>query len=107
MLLFKPGVSLKGLQPQASTGMLAVDSVYQRYVADTLITSVNDGMHMDGSLHYVGQAFDVSTHEIPGGRLEFVVKDLKRALNPAGFDVVLEDKGKPNEHIHVEYDPKS
>ena len=61
---------------------------------DTFITSIREGNHMPGSLHYDGQAFDFKHHSIA------TVESFKTILGP-NYDIVDEKS-----HIHVEYDPK-
>jgi hypothetical protein len=52
--------------------------------------------------HYKGLAADLRTR---GTGLSTQIRDdLVLALGHLGFDVVLEDLGGPNEHIHMEYD---
>ena len=109
----KPGVSLKGAQPELVIGLIAAASVYEgmdngmgKYPC--VVTSITDGKHSEGSLHYKGLAADLrtrvfGTHEA----MEDCVELLQVALNgePNNFvgewDVVLE-----RDHIHMEYDPK-
>lgn len=65
---------------------------------DLYITSIRDGNHMAGSLHYVGLAFDF---RYPKRGSTPVDKTSVRGTLGEGWDVVME-----NNHIHVEYDPK-
>jgi hypothetical protein len=97
-----------------------VHEVYRRHgVKDLWITSGDDGDHgrrgvpdeIDPTTwHGKGRAHDFRTHNIPAGKLDKIVADIKRRLSapyqPAGvrFDVVLEGRGLPWEHIHVEAD---
>ena len=60
---------------------------------DLSVTSIRDGNHMAGSLHYDGNAFDI--RPIP-----FSKKQIKDVLGP-NFDVVIHSS-----HIHIEHDPK-
>jgi hypothetical protein len=94
-MTFKRGVSIKGIQPETVIGMLLADQALR---GDLVVTSVIDGTHMEGSLHYKGLAFDVRLLPgwIDGGSVA-----LRAVLGPLGFDVVLE-----KDHCHVEYDPK-
>ena len=69
------------------------------------ITSANDSKHMEGSLHYTNQAFDIRIKNIIGG-MEFPLaarawaERMQVALGD-DYDVLLE-----SDHIHVEYDPQ-
>lgn len=72
-----------------------------------VITSANDGRHMDGSLHYKDRAFDIRIWNIKSKNSQ-----LRHALARTwaariaerlgeDYDVILE-----SDHIHMEYDPK-
>ena len=64
------------------------------------ITSVVDGVHSKGSLHYVGMAIDLRTRYFNREKQVEIRADLASKLTDE-FDVVLEKS-----HIHVEFDPK-
>ena len=67
------------------------------------ITSANDSRHLDHSLHYKNQAFDIRIYNIIGDihhEAKLWAKRLQQALG-SDYDVVYEP-----DHIHVEYDPK-
>lgn len=102
---YKPGVSLKTFQPQALLALLECDQIYKRRMLVMVVTSVSDGQHMEGSLHYKGLAFDLRTKGT--GVARSLLIDIKNKLQPLGYDVILENEGGDNEHIHVEYDPHS
>ena len=66
------------------------------------ITSGNDGKHMDGSLHYKNQAFDIRIYNIVGGHV--VARawcEKARLILGADYDIILEV-----DHIHAEYQPR-
>lgn len=112
MLSFKNNCRLTGLSPQMAMAAMIVEKVFDLYAnTDAMITSVNDSTHGATSLHAFGRAMDFRTKHL------FVdLLDRKDRLNTfrllvikhltSEFDVVLEDIGSPNEHMHVEYDPK-
>lgn len=101
MLSIKITAKLEGMSPQTVLGIVVATGVYASLGYDCIVTSVNDGRHMDGSLHYVGDAFDLRTRHVESDCLkELITERLKAALG-SGYDVVLE-----GDHIHVEYDPK-
>jgi len=85
---YKQGVC-GDLQIVAQKGLGRIDNAYKK---DLFVTSLRDGNHMPGSLHYIGLAFDI--------RPTMEKRDIKRILGPK-WDVV--DEGN---HIHCEYDPK-
>lgn len=69
-----------------------------------VITSATDGSHSTTSLHGNGHALDLRCRE-----RSLCIKwvgVLKQALGP-GYDVMYEDWGSANSHIHLEYDGKS
>jgi len=72
---------------------------------DTTITSGNDSEHMTGSKHYTGDALDFRTkHLAPPQRAKWM-SVIARRLGP-NYQLILEDAGKPNEHLHIEWEPK-
>lgn len=105
MLSFKPGVRIKDLVPQMLIALRIVEEEFTRYGLDTVITSGNDGFHKEHSKHYYGEAFDFRTKH-SGNLGANIAQAIRFKLAPLGFDVLYEYAGQPNEHIHVEYDPK-
>ena len=89
----KQGV-LGDLQPVARKGLGRVAKLFETKGRDLFITSIRDGNHMAGSLHYDGLAWDERDD------VRFQLIEIREALGP-GFDVVPE-----KDHIHCEYDPK-
>jgi hypothetical protein len=105
MIEFKAGVSLKNLKPQMLIALKIVEQEYDKFGTTTVITSGNDGKHKVGSKHYLGEALDFRTKTV--GLARQLVQAIWEKLNPIGFDVLFEDEKGPNEHMHVEYDPKT
>jgi hypothetical protein len=101
---FKEGVSLKGLQAPLLLGLIESEKVYMQRLLPMWVTSLNDGEHSPTSLHPKGLAADLRTRGT--GSATSLLGDLKKKLNPLGFDVILEDPEGNNEHIHLEYDSK-
>ena len=99
----KPGVRLTDLQPQVVLAAFIVDEIYAD--AECVITSANDSKHSDASLHYKGCALDFRTHNYSNDKGE--LRDRIKAALGQDFDVVLEAVGTPNEHLHLEWDPKT
>lgn len=85
--------------------VLRAESIYANEGVDDLwITSINDSTHSLESLHYAGRAVDLRTHHLPDeAARERVTTTLRAALGPQ-FDVIYENAGTPNAHIHVELD---
>jgi conjugal transfer mating pair stabilization protein TraG len=105
MLQFKVGVRLTNLQPQMVLATKVVEEEFSRYGLDTVITSANDGEHMEGSLHYSGRALDFRTKHAQGV-MKGIHLAIQKRLAPVGFDVIWEAQENPNEHLHLEWDPK-
>lgn len=100
----KTGVRLHGLRPEMLVVLLVAFQLFElKRGVDTIITSGIDGVHSWGSLHYNGLALDFRTHHITDPHA--VVRDMADMLGN-DYDVVLEAEGKPNAHIHVEFQPK-
>ena len=108
MLRLGPGVSLYGLKPQALLALQVVEQEFSALPAnpETFVTSANDRTHMTGSYHYEGLAFDVRTQSLSAAVAKGMLADRIAARLGSEFDVLLEDAGTPNEHIHVEWDRK-
>ena len=54
---YKQGV-IGQLRPIAQKGLGRVAALYDKEVVDLCITSIQEGTHTPGSLHYCGMAFD-------------------------------------------------
>lgn len=102
----KPGVRLADLCPQMVMAALVIDGIYAKRGMECVVTSANDSKHGANSWHYKGRALDFRTHyERLNGQEQALRDEIKEALGQ-DFDVVMEAVGTPNEHLHVEYDPK-
>jgi len=100
-LKFKPGVDLRGIQPEALAMVPVVVARFAEIGADyAMITSALDGKHSTQSLHYKGKALDWRIRHLKDGEAELVTKFIRLDLGQQ-FDVVLE-----KDHIHIEFDPK-
>ena len=69
---------------------------------DMLITSGNDGKHMKKSKHYTNAALDFRTKHLQGNEKDDLRDEVKHRLGST-YDVILEDRGGLNEHLHVEW----
>jgi len=104
---FKDGVSPDGVQIPAIRIIVAAAGVYATFgLTHVTVTSITDGNHSDGSLHYKGLAVDLRTRHDKGGAQwpdhvkECIASRLRLKLGD-DYDVVVEGT-----HIHAEYDPK-
>lgn len=98
-MMLKAGVRLLGIRPEMVVAIMVAQEVYRANGADLAVTSVIDGTHSRASKHYTGCGVDLRTRHLQDPAK--VHRELKDALGE-DFDVILED-----DHIHVEYDPKS
>lgn len=105
-LRLKEGVVLDGIDHRMLMALESVAYYAERLgLKELVVTSARDGVHSKGSLHPKGLALDFRTKTIKTkeGKLQFhrdIADDLLE------FDVLLEDLGRANEHLHVEYDPR-
>lgn len=104
----KANVNLGGVQPPAWFAMGVLEALCQLYTERPLtVTSANDShAHKPASLHNKGLAFDARTKDMNAEQKSQVFARANLTLNPLGFDLVFENPGGPNEHIHCEFDPK-
>lgn len=94
----KSGVRILGAKPEIVLAMQIAADVYARNNHRLTVTSVVEGTHSRGSIHYQGLAFDARLPEL-SSRAD-VVAALKESLGQ-DFDVALEA-----DHIHIEFQPK-
>ncbi len=107
LLKFKPGVEVKLLDTLLLRGLVALAEMFERAgVPELTITSVNDGTHKVGSFHYTGLAVDIRSKVIDPAVVERVRKHFLD-LYDFDFDLIWESRGLVNEHLHLEYDPRS
>lgn len=96
----KPGVSLKGVQPEMVVGLLISETIFAAHGIELVVTSVTDGVHGVNSLHKKGLAADYRSKTLPKEWIPKVAEALRDALTNE-FDVVVEV-----DHFHIEYDPE-
>lgn len=72
---------------------------------DMLITSGNDSKHMAGSKHYTNEALDIRTKHLTFADRTLLIRTVQRRLG-RDYQLKLESLGQPNEHLHIEFDPK-
>jgi hypothetical protein len=86
-------------------GHSVVQSTIDEMEYDCIITSACDGTHSPTSLHYSGNAIDYRTKHLPDTHKMLLEGRIQSRIGK-DFDVILEDMGNDNEHLHVEYQPK-
>lgn len=100
MLSKLPSVSLRGIQLQTVLAIVIANDIFTANGRECVITSVADGKHSRGSLHYAGAAVDLRSRHLTTTEKENILADLKAKLN-TDYDVILEAT-----HFHIEYQPK-
>jgi hypothetical protein len=108
MLYFKDNARLGDTaRPQLILAIMLVDQVYDGVnQPECWITSINDSTHGPNSKHFTGEGVDIRTKNLTATQRTLVVGRLQSKLGPLGYDVILEDEGGNNEHLHIEWDPK-
>ena len=102
----KPGALVTGVQPELILGLMIIQRVFDSYGYETVITEATGGQHMQGSLHYKGLAADLrSKHIVTPAIKSRILLESKLCLGDE-FDMILEDPNGPNEHLHLEFQPK-
>jgi hypothetical protein len=104
---FKHGVRWFGAKDVAFNAIFVAREVWGLFgIPELVVTSLLDGVHMEGSKHHTGEAVDLRTHNVlKYVSLESLASRLRLYL-PRGYDVIIEHIGTPDEHIHIEWDPK-
>lgn len=98
----KKGVDVTGLHPMMLLSIIIINDLFREIVgAEAIITSGREGKHSHASFHYSGLALDWRTRHLDPTQVQIAVREMKKKLEPMGFDVILESS-----HIHVEYQPK-
>lgn len=104
-LATKPGVQLS-TRPEIDYVRRVIDRVWTKYGMTPTITS---GMEAESvhktQIHYQGLAEDYRTHDIPTQQQKYKMFNEVRTILGADYDVIFEDEGKSNEHLHIEFDP--
>lgn len=99
--MLKPGVRVAGLRPEILLAVVAAERVFEKAGVEIVITSCIDGKHSaTGSLHYVGQAVDIRSRDIPAAEVPKIAARLRECLGE-DYDVVIESN-----HFHVEFQVK-
>ena len=102
LIHFKAGVDVS---QQAILTAAIVNAATDLGLPDMVITSGRDGTHLTTSKHYSDEALDFRTKHLTGTEKHALVAHIFTRLG-RDYDVLLEQAGTPNEHGHVEYDPK-
>jgi hypothetical protein len=104
ILKFKAGVIVPKVTIIAAAVVNAANDL--KIDGEIWVTAGRDGKHVSNSKHYYDQALDIRTKNLDNKTCELFVRVIRRRLGK-DYDVILESSGKPNEHLHIEYDPKN
>ena len=105
-MFLKSSVKVDGVKPEILLALLVAYDVWANFGHTLTVTSCNDSTHKQGSFHYKGWAVDLRTKDLPTlARKKEIIAALEERLTK-DYDVVFEDEGGSNEHIHLEYDLK-
>lgn len=107
MIKIGPKARLLGLRPELNVANLVLDGILRKHGdVSMFLTHAIDGVHSRASIHYTGGAEDL----VFTGAVEAKVKQEIHAELVSGvgqdFDVLFESAGTPNEHFHIEFQPK-
>jgi len=99
-MILKKGVKVNDISPELLLALMICDLVYSKFGEELVITSLNDGTHMEGSKHYLGDGADLRTRYFTRQEQLAVFKEIKKRLS-IDYDLVHE-----KDHFHLEYDEK-
>lgn len=102
MLRVKTGVTPKHLIIAA-----AVANTASALELNVTITSGTDGRHMKGSRHYSSEALDVRSKNFPDHNSKMLFLSHVLARLGHNYEGMLEFRGKPQEHFHIEFQPRT
>jgi hypothetical protein len=112
MIKLKDGVTWEGVQPEIMVGLsylYASFIIHDQFMLVVTSTRYDYDKHMKGSKHYEGQAIDIRSRNIPQNERYLILSHAVKSLakyHGKDYYLFLEAKGTPNEHYHLEYDPK-
>lgn len=109
---FKEGVVVKELTPALMWIFECLGTALNSYswLTETVVTSVNDGLHAKTSRHYTNEAVDVRAKHfktLDEKRNYMEILDLflnqdPEALKSSSFVILHEYVGTDNEHFHIQ-----
>lgn len=104
-MFLKANVKPDAVGTEILIALMIAKDVWRDAGQELTVTAIRDGKHRVGSLHYVGRAVDVRTKDLPHDIKPLLIASLKNRVT-LDYDIVFEDEGGSNEHLHIEYDPK-
>lgn len=95
----KQGVRVRGVQPEILLGLAMLEREFDALGHELVVTSLLDGTHKRGSLHYEGLAADIRRRDLSAQECELILRDGRRRLGEC-FELLLE-----SDHFHLELSP--
>lgn len=105
-MYLKYSVLVEGIRPETLMAVMIANDVWKSAGYEMTLTSIKDSAHRTGSLHYKGWAVDIRTKDLPDLPTKQELIGALRSRLTRDYDIVFEDQGGDNEHLHVEFDPK-
>lgn len=105
--VFKTGTRVDLLTADILRGLILLAGIMET-VCDAkvlTITSVNEGVHKVGSLHFTGNAIDIRSKVFPLVLVQAAMRVFRATVDGPKYDLIHEFPGLENEHLHLEYDP--
>jgi hypothetical protein len=102
----KNGVDISNLSNDIFVGILWAQEIFAKYNIELVVTSTNDGNHMNGSKHFTNNAFDLRANNMTDEQQKKIASELQEKLGSDYYVGAEFFTNESNDHIHVEYDPR-
>lgn len=108
MIRIGPKARLQGIRVELLLALMVLDGILDSFDFHTTmeISHGLDGVHTRASCHYNGCALDIVFSSIVAEGAKHQIFDELKAGVGQDFDVLFENPGTPNEHFHIEWQPK-
>lgn len=104
--MIKSTVKLTGIRPEMAIADTIIRLIFMQHGFGCIITSALDSHEGRISFHNEGFGLDYRTKHIASKHiLDQIILECKTALPQ--YDISLHSANTDNEHMHVEFDPKS
>jgi len=95
------------MRPELVLAIIAISQTLGDDADQWYITSVTDGRHMRGSLHYVGAAIDIGPGPAARRTDYATIRDDTLARLTTEYQIILEHHADDTlSHLHIEYQPQ-
>lgn len=105
MLRIGSNCRIFGLRPEVVLAIALITPLFIKHEAEGTLSHAMDGKHSTNSLHYSGNAVDITFSSAVAHHIKLVILQSIQWMLGSDFDVLMEDTGKANEHIHIEFQP--